>query len=102
MKLKKAAVHFIVEFIYNGRVDIPGELLTPVCEAAHALGVQGLTDFLPAPAKTTPSNVQESGTQSEAQTTTPSTNDVPTPAATTSTEQTVLPSSGLGVASSNI
>ena len=71
MKLKKEAVNFIVEFIYNGQVNIPGELLTPVCEAAHALGVQGLTEFLPAPAKTTPPSVQESSTQSEAPAPTP-------------------------------
>ena len=68
LKLKKEAVNFIVEFIYNGQVNIPCELLTPVCEAAHALGVQGLTDFLPAPAKAIPPSVQESSTQSEAPT----------------------------------
>ena len=64
--LKREAVSFLVEFIYKGEVNIPCELLTPVCEAAHALGVQGLTEFLPAPAKpTTAPSVQESSTQSE-------------------------------------
>ena len=66
LKLKREAVSFLVEFIYKGEVNIPCELLTPVCEAAHALGVQGLTEFLPAPAKPnmTPSAL-ETSTQSE-------------------------------------
>ena len=66
LKLKREAVSYLVEFIYKGEVVIPADLLSPVCEAAHILGVHGLIDFLPAPAKkTTPPRVQESSTQSE-------------------------------------
>ena len=64
MKLKREAVDHIVDFIYKGEINIPANLLSPVCEAAHNLGVYDLIDFLPAPAKkTTPPTVQESGTQ---------------------------------------
>jgi len=64
MKLKREAVSHIVEFIYKGEIVIPANLLSPVCEAAHNLGVHDLIDFLPAPAKkTTPPTVQESSTQ---------------------------------------
>ena len=48
----------------KGEIVIPANLLSPVCEAAHNLGVHDLIDFLPAPAKkTTPPTVQESSTQ---------------------------------------
>ena len=64
MKLKREAVSYIVEFIYKGEIVIPANLLSPVCEAAHNLGVHDLIGFLPAPAKkTTPPTVQESSTQ---------------------------------------
>ena len=64
MKLKREAVDHIVDFIYKGEINISANLLSPVCEAAHNLGVHDLIDFLPAPAKkTTPPTVQESGTQ---------------------------------------
>ena len=48
----------------KGEIVIPANLLSPVCEAAHNLGVHDLIDFLSAPAKkTTPPTVQESSTQ---------------------------------------
>jgi hypothetical protein len=66
LNLKREAVSYLVEFIYKGEVVIPGDLLSPVCEAAHCLGVHGLVDFLPSPAKKRPpTSVQE--TQSETQ-----------------------------------
>ena len=37
----------LIEFIYCGKVTIPGERLKHVCTAAHELGVYGLVDFLP-------------------------------------------------------
>lgn len=64
LKLKREAVSFLVEFIYKGETVIPAEILSGVCEAAHSLGIHGLTDFLPAPAKkANPPRLQESGTQ---------------------------------------
>ena len=64
LKLKREAVSYLVEFIYKGEVVIPADLLSSVCDAAHSLGVIGLIDFLPAPAKkATPPRVQESSTQ---------------------------------------
>ena len=90
LKLKREAVSFLVEFIYKGEVNIPCELLTPVCEAAHALGVQGLTDFLPAPAKqTTPQNVQESSTTNVGGQTVM--NNTPTTMASTASSQPTTP-----------
>ena len=37
----------LIEFVYCGKVTIPGELLKHVCMASHALGVHGLVEFLP-------------------------------------------------------
>lgn len=64
LKLKREAVSYLVEFIYKGEVVIPANLLSSVCEAAHSLGVHGLTEFLPAPAKkSAPPAMQETSTQ---------------------------------------
>ena len=64
LKLKSEAVSFLLDFIYKGEVVIPANLLSSVCEAAHELGVFGLIDFLPAPAKkVSPPRLQESSTQ---------------------------------------
>ncbi len=49
LDLKRQAVSYLIEFVYNGEVTIPGELLSSICEAAHSLGIYGLVDFLPAP-----------------------------------------------------
>ena len=51
LELKGDAVSYIIEFVYRGEVNIPGEKLTEVCQAAHTLGVVGL-DHLPVPAET--------------------------------------------------
>ena len=51
LELKRDAVSYIIEFVYRGEVNIPGEKLTEVCQAAHTLGVVGL-DHLPVPAET--------------------------------------------------
>jgi hypothetical protein len=34
-------------FYFRGEVVIPGDRLSDVCAASHALGIHGLTDFLP-------------------------------------------------------
>jgi len=49
LELKRDAVSYIIEFVYRGEVNIPGERLTEVCQAAHTLGVVGL-EHLPVPA----------------------------------------------------
>jgi len=49
LELKRDAVNYIIEFIYSGEVNIPGEKLTDLCQAAHTLGVLGL-EHLPVPA----------------------------------------------------
>ena len=49
LELKRDAVSYIIEFVYRGEVNIPGERLTEVCAAAHTLGVVGL-EHLPVPA----------------------------------------------------
>ena len=41
LELKREAVAYIIEFVYRGEVNIPGEKLTEVCAAAHTLGVIG-------------------------------------------------------------
>ena len=41
LELKRDAVSYIIEFVYRGEVNIPGEKLTEVCAAAHTLGVIG-------------------------------------------------------------
>ena len=51
LELRRDAVSYIIEFVYRGEVNIPGEKLTEVCQAAHTLGVVGL-DHLPVPAET--------------------------------------------------
>ena len=51
LELKQEAVSYIIEFLYRGEVNIPGEKLTEVCAAAHTLGVIGL-EHLPVPAET--------------------------------------------------
>ena len=51
LELKRDAVSYIIEFVYRGEVNIPGEKLTEVCAAAHSLGVVGL-EHLPVPAET--------------------------------------------------
>ena len=51
LELKREAVSYIIEFVYRGEVNIPGEKLTEVCAAAHTLGVLGL-EHLPVPAET--------------------------------------------------
>ena len=51
LELKREAVSYIIEFVYRGEVNIPGEKLTEVCAAAHTLGVIGL-EHLPVPAET--------------------------------------------------
>ena len=53
LQLKSDAVAAIIEFIYKGEVCIPGESLTDVCLAAHALKVIGL-EHLPVPAEAPP------------------------------------------------
>jgi hypothetical protein len=50
LELKRDAVSYIIEFIYRGEVNIPGDRLTDVCQAAHTLGVIGL-EHLPVPAR---------------------------------------------------
>ena len=51
LKLNREAVSYMIEFVYRGEVNIPGEKLTEVCAAAHTLGVIGL-EHLPVPAET--------------------------------------------------
>ena len=70
MELKRDAVSYIIEFVYRGEVNIPGERLTDVCQveiltsvssfsifsrsqAAHTLGVVGM-EHLPVPAPPAP------------------------------------------------
>ena len=48
LELKREALSYIIEFVYCGEVNIPGEKLTEVCQAAHTLGVVGL-EHLPVP-----------------------------------------------------
>ena len=47
LDVKREALGYIVDFIYRGEVVVPGEKLSDVCAAAHILGINGLTDFLP-------------------------------------------------------
>ena len=69
LELKRDAVSYIIEFVYRGEVNIPGERLTDVCQvklermkkvfiwlilkAAHTLGVVGM-EHLPVPAPPAP------------------------------------------------
>ena len=45
LELKREAVAYIIEFVYRGEVNIPGEKLTEVCAAAHTLGVIGQSEM---------------------------------------------------------
>ena len=46
LELKRDAVSYIIEFVYRGEVNIPGERLTDVCQVASFLV---LTVFLMPP-----------------------------------------------------
>lgn len=37
LELKRDAVSYIIEFVYRGEVNIPGERLTDVCQVASFL-----------------------------------------------------------------
>ena len=45
--ISSEALGYMIEFVYRGDVVIPGERLSDVCKVVHALGIHGLTDFLP-------------------------------------------------------
>ncbi len=64
------AVGYVLEFAYRGEVVIPGERLSDVCAAAHALEIHGLVEFLPQGSRSKPACVGRAAATSEALTST--------------------------------